>query len=376
MGRVVSGRTTLPILSNVLLEAREGQLRVVTYDMEIGAESMVAIEAEEEGALTVPARVLSDVVASLPDATIQLERRDQSLLHLSCGRSEYTINGLPAEEYPALPEVSGQISFEVSQAGMRELIRSTIFAASGDETRAILTGVLMRRDGDVVKMVATDSYRLAVKTAPAEALKLSTPEETWRAIIPARALQELSRMLDPAAEETPVKVRVGDQRQEGSVGQARERQEAEAGYSQIEFEVGPYTLVSRLIAGQYPNYERIIPTESNRRIVVNRADLEGAIRRAAIVARAEASKLVFRTQEGLLTISAESGDVGRAHEELAATLEGEDIEIAFNAEYLSDVLGVMECETVVWELTGQLSQGVLKAADDPDYLYIVMPMQL
>jgi len=355
VGRVVSGRTTLPILSNILLEAKGGRLRLAAYDMEIGAQSTVDIESAEEGALTVPARVFSDVVASLPDATVEMASADRNLLALTCGRSEYTIHGLPADEYPALPEVAGDINFSVSQEGMRDLIRTTIFAASSDETRAILTGVLLLREGGAVKMVATDSYRLAMKTAPEDQVEGGEGEK-WTTIVPARALQELNRMLDPAAKKTPVKVRASEQ--------------------QILFEVGPYTLVSRLIEGQFPNYERVIPAEPERSIVVKRADLLGAIKRAAIVARAEASKLVFRTSEGSLTISAESGDVGRAHEELPATTEGEEIEIAFNAEYLMDVLSVMESEAVIWQLTGALSSGLLKGSDDPDYLYVVMPMQL
>lgn len=356
VSRVVSGRTTLPILSNVLLEAAGETLRVVAYDMEIGAQSVVPIEVEEEGALTVPARTLGDVVASLPEATVEMRSEDRNVLGLSCGRSEYTINGLPADEYPTLPEVSGEVSFELAQGAMRDLIRATIFAASTDETRAILTGVLLTRDENGVKMVATDSYRLAVKTAPLKADKSGSGNDAWQVIIPARGLQELSRMLDPTDEETPVAVSAGEQ--------------------QIRFEVGPYILVSRLIEGQFPNYERVIPTEVERKVVVNREDLQGAIKRAAIVARAEASKLVFRTQEGVLTITAESGDVGRAREELAAQVEGEEIEIAFNAEYLSDVLGVIGSDSVVWELTAPLSSGLIKGSDDPDYLYVVMPMQL
>jgi len=355
VSRVVSGRSTLPILSNVLLEAVGDKLRLVAYDMEIGAQSLVDVQAEEEGALTVPARVLGDVVARLPEATVAIARQDRNILRLECGRSQYTINGLAADEYPSLPEVSDGLGFEITQEGMRDLIRSTIFAASTDETRAILTGVLLKREAAAVKMVATDSYRLALKTAAADQVTLAG-EETWDRIVPARALQELNRMLDPAEQETAVAVTAGEQ--------------------QIRFCVGPYTLVSRLIDGQFPNYDRLISSESDRRVAVNREDLEGAIRRAAIVARAEASKLVFRTQDGSLLITAESGDVGQAHEELAATLEGEDLEIAFNAEYLTDVLGVMGSETVVWELTGPLSPGLLKGADDPDYLYVVMPMQL
>ncbi len=356
VSRVVSGRTTLPILGNVLLEAKGEELRIVAYDMEIGAQSTVAIQSQEQGALTVPARVLVDVVASLPDATVEMQSQDRSILALSCGRSEYTMNGLPAEEYPNLPEVTGDLAIEITQAAMRDLIRSTIFAASRDETRAILTGVLLERDGDSVKMVATDSYRLAVKTAGGDQVKIKGGDEKWQAIIPARALQELNRMLDPAAVDTPVKITAGEQ--------------------QIMFAVGPYLLISRLIEGQFPNYGRLLAGEPDRVLSVGRDDLLGAIKRAAIVARAEASKLMFRAANGTLTISAESGDVGRAHEELPVTLEGAEIEIAFNSEYLTDALGVMESENVVWYLTSPESPGLVKRSDDPDYIYVVMPMRL
>ncbi len=355
VSRVVSARTTLPILSNILLDAHQGRLHLAAYDMEIGARSSVPIEAQEEGAVTVPARVLSDVVASLPSASVEMESSDRSLIRLACGRSQYNINGLPAEEYPALPEVEGGVTFEVPQATLKEMIRTTVFAVSTDETRAILTGVLLRKDAEGMRVVATDSYRLAMRVAGQEELR-SAEGETWEAIVPARALQELNRMLDPSATETPAKVRANEQ--------------------QILFEVGPYTLVSRLIEGQFPNYQRLLQSEVRWRIVVNRQDLLGAIRRAAIVAKTEASKLIFRTSEGSLKISAESADLGKAYEELPANLEGEDLEIGFNADYLTDVLAVMESDNVMWELTGPLSPGLMKEASNPDYLYVVMPMQL
>jgi DNA polymerase-3 subunit beta len=230
-----------------------------------------------------------------------------------------------------------------------------VFAVSTDETRAILTGVLLRRDEEGMRIVATDSYRLALRLAPAGA---ASGVGAWEVIIPARGLQELGRMLDPAATETPARIRASEQ--------------------QILFEVGPYTLISRLIEGQFPNYQRLLQQQQDTRwrIVVGRQELLAAIRRAAIMARAEASKLIFRTSDGSLKISAESADLGKAYEELPANIEGGELEIGFNAEYLTDVLSVLESENVTWELTGPLSPGMIKASDDPDYLYVVMPMQL
>ncbi len=294
-------------------------------------------------------------MASLPNASVEIETRDRSLLGLTCGRSEYTINGLPAEEYPALPEVTGEVALEISQELLKDMVRTTVFAVSTDETRAILTGVLLRKDADG----SEDGGHRQLSPGPADAPRagvLKSDGGDWEAIIPARALNELNRMLDPAATETPVKVRASEQ--------------------QILFEVGPYTLISRLIEGQFPNYQRLLQSETKWRIAVNRQDLLGAIKRAAIVARTEASKLIFRTGDGTLFISAESADLGKAHEEVAANLEGDEVELGFNAEYLTDVLAVMQSDVVVWEITGPLSPGMIKGSDDPDYLYVVMPMQL
>ncbi len=357
VGRVVSGRTTLPILGNVLLEAKGDRMRLVAYDMELGAESWVPVEVKEEGAITVPARLLGDIVASLPEATVEMTSSDQSQLELKCGSSEYSLNGLPAEEYPALPEVEGEVSFEITQKCLKDMIRSTIFAASRDETRAILTGVLLAWDGKQVKMVTTDSYRLALRAAGADEVKEISAGESWSAIIPARALQELSRMLEPQGDADTVKVQASTER--------------------IMFASGPYRLLSRLIEGQFPNYERIIPTDSEKTITVNREALLAAIRRAALVARAEASKLVFKGAGESLTIQAESADVGRGREELGAVIAGEDITMAFNAEYLTDALSVMDSEEVVWQLGEHaLSTALIKGVDDPDYLYMVAPMQV
>ncbi len=356
VSRVVSGRTTLPILGNVLLEASGERMRLVAYDMELGAESWVPVEVQEEGAITVPARLLGDIVASLPEATVEMASAEQSLLELKCGASEYTLNGLPAEEYPALPEVEGEVSFEITQKCLKDMIRSTIFAASRDETRAILTGVLLAWDGSQVKMVTTDSYRLALRAAGADDVKNVSAGDEWSAIIPARALQELSRMLDSEGDGEAVKVQASGER--------------------IMFASGPYRLLSRLIEGQFPNYERIIPTEAEKTITVNREALLAAIRRAALVARAEASKLVFTGAGERLTIQAESADVGRGREEMGAVIEGDEVSIAFNAEYLTDALSVMDSEEVVWQLGGPLSTALMKGVDDPDYLYMVAPMQV
>ena len=349
-GHAVSGRSTLPILSNVLLEAQGSQLRLLASDLEIWMECMIPITAEEEGAITVPARVLGEVVGSLPDAEIALES-DETRLTLRCGRSEYSIQGLPAEEFPSAPEVGDACTLTLKQAALRRLIRSTLFAASVDETRAILTGALMICAKDSIKFVATDMHRLAVDAVEAQ----GTVAEPRSVIVPSRAMHELSRVL--SGEDDPdLNVKVGE--------------------SQAVFELGELTVVSRLVEGQFPNYERVIPAETDKQIVADREEFLAAVRRASIVARAEANKVVLRAKEGVLGIEAESGELGKAHEEIEVQLEGDAVEIAFNADYLIDVLSALDSESVTLSLSGPLSQGVLRRSEGGQYIYVVMPMQM
>jgi DNA polymerase-3 subunit beta len=355
VARCVSGRSTLPILSNLLLEARKGNLRIVATDLEIGMESEIPAEVEEEGAITVPAKMLSEVVGSLPEGTIEFSTDDHQTMLLSCGRSRYNLRGLPAEEYPALPRVEKSTSFSLGQAKLKQLIKKAVFAASLDETRAILTGGLLTYDGEKARLAATDTYRLAVNAVEADE-KRAKPAQEVSAIVPARALQQLERLLEASEEGAPVQVSLGE--------------------AQVVFTLPQLLLQSRLIEGQFPNFEKVIPAESEKKLGAKREDLLQAVRRAAIVARAEANKLVFKVEGGSLQIRAESSDLGDALEELPVELEGAGLEMAFNAEYLIDALGAMESDTVSLELSGPLNPALLKGSEDPGFLCIIMPMQI
>lgn len=351
VSRAVATRSTLPILGHVYLEARGGQLKLVTTDLEIGMTCTLPIdELGEAGAITVPERILQDVVANLPDAELELESNERNLLTLKAGKSQYTIHGLPAEEFPILPSVPQDGVLSVPGPVLRDLVRKTLFAASTDESRLILTGCLLAWDGQQAMMAATDTHRLAVKKSPVSGQFV----HAISAIIPSRALQELLRLL--GSSEDPASVYVGD--------------------NQILFVLGRVQLVSRLIEGQFPAYERVIPQDLQKRMVVNRQELFEAVRRAGIVAKAESNKIIFRSVDSTLTLEARSGEIGDAHEEVAISLEGDNVEIAFNAGYLQDVLAVLDTETVELHLGGPLNPGLLKADGEPDYLYVVMPMQM
>jgi DNA polymerase-3 subunit beta len=354
--RAVTGRSSLPILSNVYMKAHsdgsgddKSKLTLIATDLEMGIECAVPAEIEEEGAATVPARAVSEILASMPDSQVVL-KTDDGALKLTCESSDYKINGLPPDEFPLLPEVDGNARFTIPQPALRQMIRQTIYAVSSDDTRPILTGVLIVLKDNVLKMVATDTHRLCVKT-----VELSGAEGEAYAIVPSRAMSELLRILS-GDEEKKVTVSISE--------------------NQASFDTDGVHLVSRLIEGQFPSFDRVIPTEHNRKLTLQVDPFQQGVKRASIVAREDANKIVLSTGSEKLTITSESAMLGRAHEEVDLLREGDDIEIAFNARYILDTLGAVESEGIEFRLQGPLNPGVLKPTDSEDYICVVMPMQI
>jgi DNA polymerase III subunit beta len=359
VGRAVSGRSTLPILSHILAQPQgDGTLKLTATDLEMWMECRLPArlqntleEGDETAGFTAPARVFTEMLGALPDADVFLERPEGgNKIQVRCARSDYQILGLPAEEFPAPPDVTPAASFTIPGELLRDMIRHVLFAVSTDETRPILTGVLLKVEGDTLKMVATDTHRLAVRTA-----KIEGSDGTANAIIPARAMNELLRL---ASDEDAVSVSLAQ-------GQAR-------------FEVGGTTMVTRLLEGQFPNYERVIPTSFERKLTLETGEFTKAVKRAAIVARDNANRVVLETEGAQLVLSAESDKVGSVREEIEVAREGDDIQIAFNAKYMVDVLNIVETEGVVLELTEPLRPGILRPIGDnaTDYLCVLMPMQV
>ncbi len=366
VGHAVSGRSSLPILSHVLIQVENDALRLIATDLELGISCRVkAKQIEEGGALTAPARTLTEVLANLPDkGDVALSVDKSHTVHVKCERSEYKILGLPAEEYPKLPEVKDAVAFAIPQAKLREMIRHTIFGVSTDETRQILTGILMVFDGETLKFVATDTHRLAVKTA-----LVKDGRGSQNAIVPARAMNELTRQLTEGEGDVQVTL---------SNNQVRF---VLPGEDEVE-------IVSRLIEGQFPNYQRVIPADFQKKLTISVQPLLRAVRRAQIVARENANRVIVRTDGDKLILTAESQMVGNAYEEIEVEREGEDVEIAFNAKYLLDVLNVLDAETLHLELTEPLKPGLLRPVPNAtteedklnplpsDYLCVLMPMQI
>jgi DNA polymerase III subunit beta len=360
VGRAVSGRSTLPILSHILVQPQGGgALKLVATDLEMWMESRLTAQLQggledpdETSGFTAPARVFTELLGALPDGDVSMERPEGgNKIHVHCARSDYQILGLPAEEFPAPPDIQATAAFNIKGDLLRDMIRHVLFAVSTDETRPILTGVLLSVKGDTLKMVATDTHRLAVRTAKLE----GESEGDSQAIIPARAMNELLRL---ASDEDTISISLAP-------GQAR-------------FGVGTTTMVTRLLEGQFPNYERVIPTSFDRKLTLETTEIAKAVKRAAIVARDNANRVVLETEGAQLVLSAESDKVGSVREEIEVAREGDDIQIAFNAKYMVDVLNVVETEGVVLELTEPLRPGILRPIGEnaTDYLCVLMPMQV
>jgi DNA polymerase-3 subunit beta len=361
VGHAVSGRTSLPILSHILVQAEQDSLRLIATDLELSISLAIPARIEESGGLTAPARLLTELLGSLPENDVALSVDRSHAVKVKCDRSDYKILGLPAEEYPKLPQVKDDTTFTVPQRVLRDMIKQTVFAVSTDEARAILTGILVVFEGDTLKFVATDTHRLAVRTA-----RVTTGHGAQTAIVPARAMNELQRLL--ADEDGDVTVRLSE-------NQALFVTPAKDGREGIH-------LVSRLIEGQFPNYQRVIPTSFSKKLTLQTGHFQKAVRRASIVARENANRVILKTLDDRLTITAESTLQGAAYEEVEVVREGDDVEIAFNAKYLNDVLAVIEDEGFHLELTEPLKPGIVRPVsreDDNsgnDYLCILMPMQI
>lgn len=353
VSRAVSTHTTLPVLKNVLIEPGTDAIKLSATDLELGVEVRVPATIQEGGSLTVPARTIGEIIAALPEADVSLAADEQDNLIICCRRSEYRIHGLSAEDFPALPEVGGTVSLRMQQRLMKDMIRQTALAASDDDTRPILTGICLIVQENSLRLAATDTHRLAVRTAAVT----ETSGGDTTVIVPVRAMNELMRFLDDS-EDAELEVRV-DQ-------------------NQIQFRTPRVTLISRLIEGQFPRYERVIPAGHTRRLTIPRDELQSSLRRARIVARDAAAKdrVVLETSGENLVITAEAGDLGRAHEEFEIARDGDDISIAFNVNYVLEVLGVLDSQGIFLELSEPLSPAVVRPVDGDDYLMVIMPMQV
>jgi DNA polymerase-3 subunit beta len=353
VSRAVSNRSTLPVLANVLLKTEDAGLKLTATNLEIGITYWVPGKIESDGAITVPAKLLTDLVNSLPAGDrVDLALQAGDTLHLQSGRFETHIKGIDADEFPAIGAAGERPTTRIAQNVLRRALAETAFAAASDEARPILTGVLAKFEGDQLTLAAADNYRIAVKTIP---ILDAVPDTS--VVIPARALNELARVL--ADVDDPVEVVLA------------------SGRNQVLFHLDGIDLVSRLIDGQFPNYQQIVPQSHATRAVLDREELLRAVRPAALIAHESAN--IVKLQIGAdgepgITVSA-SAEVGDHVGQVEAAVEGDGTTIAFNARYLADVLTNVAAEQFALELNGPLSPGVFKPVGDDRYIHVVMPVR-
>jgi DNA polymerase-3 subunit beta len=349
-GRGVSTRTTVQILAGILLRASDGRLSLSATDMEISLRVSLEAQVEDEGAIVVPGRLLVDIVRLLPAGEVTVSHRaEEGVVELTCGSASYRLNTYAAEDFPRLPEIEDESAFTVDKEAFVDTIARVGRSASRDESRPVLTGVLVRFEGDKLVMAATDSYRLSVK----ETSLSDSPGREVEAIVPARALAELARVAQSGESGT---IQVGVQE------------------NQVVFGVDDVWLTARRIDGQFPNYKQLLPETFEAEVTMPREEFLDVVRRTSVLAQRK-SPLRLRFEDGELTVSAQTQDVGEAHESLPISYSGEPIEIGFNAEFLRDGLESVNDESVRLQLISPLRPGLIHGESD-DFLYLIMPIRL
>jgi DNA polymerase-3 subunit beta len=356
-GRGVSSRTTLPILGNVLLRTEAGRLKVTATNLEVGINCWVAAKVEDEGSITVPAKLFTDFVNSLPPGPIELTLNVRTkTLHIKSGPFEANLKGLDAEEFPIIPSIPDKPTTRMSQSVLRKMVREVAFVAATDDSRPVLTGVLTTFEGEEVLMAAADPYRLSVRRGPL----LQKVAEKLEIIVPAKSLFEVERIL--AETDDPVDIYVTPNK------------------SQVIFHTEEADLVSRVIEGQFPNYKQVIPTQSQTSVIVQRDELLKATRLASYFARDAANIVRFQIDpqsDTPLVVSATAAEVGDNTGRIEATVQGQATTIAFNSRFVQDALGSLTAPEVKLELGGPLAPGVVKVVGDEDtYLHVVMPLRI
>jgi DNA polymerase-3 subunit beta len=344
---IVSTRTTLPILSNVLLRADDSGVHLTTTDLEAGVRCRIDGTVEKPGATTLPAKRFASIVRELPSNDIQIEVDSKNAASIRSGQSFFKILGLPEEDFPPLPVFEDAKVFTISQRDLKEGIRKTSYAISTDETRYVLNGVFCTFADNKLTIVATDGRRLALVELEMEFPKSQEVE----IIVPTKAVNELQRLLGDAGD---VRITVGA--------------------NQVAFEIGDAYLVSKLVDGTYPNYRQVIPGEAQQRIAIEREAFLNAVHRVSLLAseKSNSVKLVFSKDN--IDITANTPDVGEARESLAVPYKGKEFSVAFNPAYLMDPLRNLPEDQIFLDLIDEMSPGVIKI--QKPFLYVLMPMRI
>ncbi|MCX5725645.1 MAG: DNA polymerase III subunit beta [Candidatus Saganbacteria bacterium] len=354
--KIVSTKSTLPIIGNILFEARKSGLKISANNLEMGMEMLVPAKVAKEGAALIPAKTIAGIVSKLPDGEINFKLGEKDIIKLSYKESVFNLHSLPPDEFPSLPKVKEGREIEISPELFTSMVKQTIFAVSQSEDKYVLNGILLELgksgvSGDLsnFRFIATDGYRLARRGE-----KISGGVGDIKAIIPSKTLEELAKVV--GEDEEPIKIVISS--------------------DQISFKHNKVYLVSRLIQGQFPDYKQVIPKSSGTRLILSRKELLEASERAQVIAASTANIVKFELRGKKLHLIASSPDVGSVDEVLDADVKGEGkAAISFNVKLVSEALRAMEDEKVALEISSSLSPGALRPAEGVDYVYIVMPIR-
>jgi len=347
----VPAKTTLPVLANILVEATKDGLRLSGTDLDVAVSTVVPADVDAEGAVTLPARKLVEIVRELPSAGVRITAAGEQRVQLECGRAKFKLLGIPKEEFPRFPAVKFDKGWRVTSGDLQKLINCVAFAASTEESRPILNGVLWELRPERMRMVATNGHRLARLDIP-----VSGGQESADLIVPPKALEQVRRLFGPSDE-------IEIARSENHLG----------------FRSGQTLVFSRLVEGPYPNYEQVIPRENDKIATVDRQSLAAALRRVGVVASDQTHRVRLGFAAGTLRFSVNTPDLGEAHDEIAVTYDGDALDIGFNASYLLEILKFMPTDEVRVTFKAPERAATVEPVgwdDTASYLCLVMPLRL
>ena len=349
---IVERKNTIPILANVLMEAKGEEVRMLATDLEVGLRSRCQASVAKGGALTLPAKKLYEIIKALPDTDIRIEL-DSTTVTVAADRFDSKMQTLPRDDFPSVPEGGDAAAVVIAGKPFRDMVARTQFAITSEDTRYFLNGALLVLKGDSMTLVATDGHRLALVTVPREG---GTDEAETRVILPKKTLLELSKLL--AEQDSDIRF--------------------EQGENHLFFHVGDRLLISRKIDGQFPAYERVIPRGNDKRVEFERDRITSAIRRVALLSNERSRAVKLAIDPGKVEVTSSSPEFGEAHEVLSVEYAGAPLQICFNAQYVLDFLGVVETDGVALELKDEVSQAVMRPvnAEGYDYTYVIMPMRI
>ncbi|HBB03225.1 MAG: polymerase III subunit beta, DNA polymerase III subunit beta protein [Candidatus Peregrinibacteria bacterium GW2011_GWF2_38_29] len=352
VSKAVSQNVVLPVLNNILIKTEGKEMFFAATNLEIAIKYHLQTDVRNEGSMTVPAKLFTNYISLLPDEKVELSVLDNLTLAIKSSSSQTKIKGIHSDEFPLIPKTEKDHTLSIPAKELEKALNQVVFSASLNTSRPVLSGVYFLFDKDALKLVATDSYRLSER-------KISTKKDKDAArvecIVPARTAFELSKLLSKAAGDVDITI----------------------SKNQILFAIGAIELTSRLIEGKFPDYERIIPKTSKTKILTSTADLELAMKRVSLFAKEDSNSVkISVTNDGKMMISTEETKVGEEKAEISVTIEGENNKIAFNAQYLLDVLPVLGEDKVCLEINDKLSPVVVRPQKNADYTYIIMPLKI